>query len=377
MKERQVRLLVFGLRGDVAGGIESFVLTMQRFMPKDVVFDYVLLDHQTLMFRSEIEARGGRCYFIPYYGRHPFRSLLSLLRLLRERRQDIQGVYVNLFSMVHILPVVVARILGYRVLLHAHTNNLPKRSIVYRMLNAMGRWLCAGIDGLRLSCSEDSAAFLFGTRRMKETKIIYNAIDVEQFGYDEAVRSQVRQSLGIQDEFVVGFVGRLAYEKNPLFLIDVFACFHQLLPNSRLLIVGEGGMRGQMEALTREKGLVEAVSFLGRRDDIGRLYLAMDAFLLPSRFEGLGIVLVEAQAAGLPCLTTLETVPRLVSVTDLLMRAGSEETALAWAVRLKKMACSSCPSSRKDYVTQVAASPFNIRIEAVRFSNIIREYVSS
>lgn len=145
-------------------------------------------------------------------------------------------------------------------------------------------------------------------------RVIPNAIEVPNYRYDPQLSRQVRQELGLGDSLVVGHVGNANPAKNHPFLLEIFAALHQKRPDARLILVGGGTERFRAKA--RSLGVEDAVLFAGVRKDAPRMLQAMDVFVFPSLYEGLGIVLVEAQSAGLPCVVS-DTIPTDAYLTDL------------------------------------------------------------
>ena len=145
---------------------------------------------------------------------------------------------------------------------------------------------------------------MYGKKAVQSGKItiIPNAIDLEKFAFNPDKRKLLRQKLGLENKFVLGHIGRFVYPKNHSFLIDVFAEVVKVKPEARLMLVGDGELRKNIEEKVVSLGLQDKVLFLGNRNDVADLYNAMDIFLLPSHYEGLPVVGVEAQANGLKCL---------------------------------------------------------------------------
>lgn len=142
---------------------------------------------------------------------------------------------------------------------------------------------------------------MFGNRKFT---VLPNVIRAEKYRFDSAARENVRRKMNTQDRFVIGSVGRLAIEKNPFFAMDVFECLQKQVPNAEYWWVGSGPLEKSVQDYVNQKGLSENVRLLGSRDDVTSLYQGMDVFFLPSLFEGLSIVTVEAQAMGLPCVVS-------------------------------------------------------------------------
>ena len=368
-----VRLLTFGLSGVTFGGIEAFVVSFRRHLQEACVFDFVLLENNTIQAYTEYDAHGRVFQIAPYWS-HPFSYIRDIVRLFKAQRDAADAVYCNVFNTLHIWPVLIARMMGLKVIVHAHNNRIPSRNVLYRMGCLIGKQLLRRCECLRLSNSDDSTAFIFGRDRIGKTHVIYNAIEIEQFRYNAPVREQIRKEWGVGDKVVVGFSGRLLEQKNPLFAVRVFEQFHRLHPESVLVMAGEGAMRTEVEAWIEKKGLKTCVRLTGKSGQMGRLYQGMDLFLLPSLFEGLGIVLIEAQCAGLPCLTTAGTIPNLVDATELIEREPLSSTPRQWAEHLEKF-LQKRYKGRAAYSNEIAASRFNVRTEAHRFAQLVEQYI--
>jgi len=202
-----------------------------------------------------------------------------------------------------------------------------------------------------------------------DAKVIHNAIDVSRFVYDPEVRERVRREQGASDDKIALFVGRLDPQKNPVFLLNIF---HEIVKREKgwqLWIVGDGVLRDEVEAKIKACGLEAQVHLLGSRSDVNELMQAADIFLLPSKFEGLGIVLIEAQAASLPCITSKDVVPREVDVTGLVEFVSLEEDAAHWAKRVMDI----CHSDRINRFGQIQEAGYD---SAANVRNLEREYDS-
>lgn len=363
-----VKILVFGMSTNICGGIESFLLNMNKFMSGDCIFDYVLLGNSAV-FEDEIRKNGGKPIYVTSYRKNPIKYFLELVRILKSNKREYKAAYFNLFSMVHMLPVLLCRLFGYKIILHSHNNNLQQSSKVYRMLHRLNRALFGNLNCLRLTNSDASTEFMFG--KGKKATLIYNAVDTEKFMYNPANREKIRKELGITDNIVIGFSGRLSPQKNPLFLIEIFEAVHKRNNNTVLLIAGEGELRPDIEKSIREKKLDSYVIMLGNRNDIEDIYQAMDLFLLPSLFEGLGIVLIEAQCAGLPCVASADVIPNIVEITPCIARAGLDEPPENWAEKIFEKLEQHKDYARSDGYKYAAKSQFNITKEAPRLEKII------
>lgn len=168
-----------------------------------------------------------------------------------------------------------------------------------------------------IACSEEAAEWLYGDKIPKEKiEIIPYAIEVESYRFSNEIRNRYRKKLGYKEtDYVIGHVGRFAYQKNHDFLVEVFRHILVRNSNAKLLLVGTGELEDPIRDKVCQYGLMDKVQFLGKREDINYLMQAMDIFAFPSRFEGFGIVLIEAQAAGLKCIVS-EAIPAIAQITD-------------------------------------------------------------
>lgn len=332
---RPIHILQWGMHAG-KGGIETFMMELYRRMdPALVRFDFLTAaGAEPMFYEREIEERGGRVFrVLRSEWSHPFAARRELLRFYREH-PEIDGVHLHA-NTPYVFPLKVAKEagIGLRVL-HSHNNGRASRGggLVGRAAHALRDARIARDIAVAPShyfaCSRSAAEFMFPGR---EHTWVRNGIDTAAYRFDPAVRDAVRAELGLGPRTAaVGFCGWFHEQKNPLFLMETFARFHAMRPDSALLLAGTGPLEGEMRALAREHGMEDAVRFLGPRDDMPRLYQAMDVFVLPSVFEGLGIVCVEAQASGLPCVVSDRVAPE-ADVTGDVAFLPLEDGAQAWA----------------------------------------------
>lgn len=324
-----MRVLIYGFSGKILGGIETFILNMNEHMSGDTVFDYII-DGDTCVYRDSIERRGGRILFVRGVRKNPLGYVSTFRKILKEqKRQGTNILYIQLFSMANMLPAFLGKILGYKVILHAHNNGLQSKSKLYEFIHLAGKYLSKKVGFVRFTNSQLSSDFMFG--KGVYSTLIYNAIDTDKFSFLKEWRDATRQEANCTDKTVVGFVGRFFSPKNPLFMLRVFAEYKRLNPDSMLWIVGEGDMKDDMLALANELGISNSIYWWGRRNDVNRLMCGMDLLLQPSIFEGLGIVLVEAQATGLAVVTSADVVPDEAKASDHFHKVSLNAEPKCWA----------------------------------------------
>ena len=342
-----------------SGGIESFLAgALLRQDLSEMEIDLAVAELRSSVYTEPLETRGIRFIPLSSSSRSLLKNWAGFRRLLRERSYD--AVYVNAFQALSLRYGLLARRAGVPVrLLHSHNTALrpnplrPLKLLVHRI----SRSLYGGTGTRYFACSDEAAAFLF-PRRLTEAgrvRFLPNGIETERFRFRPAVRGRVRAGLGMEDRFLLGHVGRLCSQKNQLFLLDVLAALLPARPNACLLLAGEGEQRTDLERRADELGLRDRVCFFGVTDKPEELLWAMDAFLFPSLFEGLGIALVEAQCAGLPALCS-EHVPGQAACTDLVRTVPLEKGAERWAAAASALRA---PADREAYAGRVREAGFD------------------
>lgn len=321
----RVLMLVPNLR--IANGVASFVMNYLRNVDHDAVrVDIAAYGRGESPYYAEVESFGGKVYFLPDVKNLPS-HIRACRRILHEGQYDV--VHDNT---LHIsLPMMrCAKQAGVSVrILHSHSSKMGETAVKNLRNSALRPVLCS-LATEYLACSRLAGRTLFGKRAFT---VLPNVIQTEKYRFDEAVRDSVRERMHAADKLVVGTVGRLADQKNPFFAIDVFEALLKQVPNAEYWWVGSGNLEQRVRRYVREKGLSEQVRLLGSRNDVVDLYCAMDVFFLPSLFEGLGIVAVEAQAMGLPCVVS-DVLPLEVEYTNLLKRCSLSDSVKKWGEKI-------------------------------------------
>lgn len=286
----------------VGGGVEAVVMNYYRHIDKSKIqFDFICDDDSTNIPYEEIEKLGGKVILIPPYQKL-FKYHKELKRVLKEGNYKIVHSHINTLSVFSLFAAKCAKVPVRIAHSHSTTNKKEKKkNLMKQVLKPFSKLFATDY----MCCSELAGRWLFGDKLYDEGKIylLNNAIDLQKFEYNEKIREEVRKELNIDEEtFVIGHIGRFVEQKNHSFLIDIFDELQKQRPNSILMLVGQGPLQDAIKAKVEQLGLKNKVLFLGQRNDATRLYQAMDVFVLPSLYEGLPVVGVEAQAAGLLCI---------------------------------------------------------------------------
>lgn len=315
----------------IGGGVEQVVMNYYRHIDYErVQFDFLVDADSTLVPVGEIEALGGRVFTVPPY-QHLAAYERELERLFREERWPIVHSHINALS---VFPLYAAKRAGVPVrIAHSHST-AGKGETAKNAVKSVLKQFANVYPTHRMACSKYAGEWLFG--KGADFEVIYNAIDLSCFSFNAEARARARADLGlVGGQLAVGHVGRFMPQKNHRFLIDAFAELARLRSDAVLLLVGSGEAEALAESWAAERGVADRVRFLGQRADVGRLYQAFDAFALPSLYEGLCLVGVEAQAAGLPCFLS-DQITREVDVTGT-VRFLPIDNPSAWAAALAEV----------------------------------------
>lgn len=341
------------------GGVETFLMNLYRSVDRQAVqFDFLCHNDVAGKFDSEIRDLGGVIVRIPGIGASSLPRYRRALREAFEVHSDYQIVHSHLSRMNGVVLREARR--GGRPIRISHSHiDGGTHGIARDALYSYSKMLIAGSATHGMACSLDAARHVHSGQLLRDTTILPNAIDTEKFSPSEDRRALIRRDLGIADEFVIGHVGRLTPQKNHQHLVEVFHRVHDADRRARLLLVGVGALEDEVKRDVQSRGLSGAVSFLGARPDVRDLMDAMDIFAFPSRWEGLGIVAVEAQAMGLPVLAS-EAVPRETALTDLISYLPLGE-ATPWVERILAEMHNGNARSRAGYSAEVAHGGYDIK----------------
>ena len=292
------RVLIGGLTSN-CGGLESYVMSIYRRIDREQLqFDFLNYYARDLAFEDEIKRLGGRVFRVPMK-RESIREHYRFLNHIFCSAQYI-GVYLQCNRKLESLDTVrLAKKYGvkHRVI-HSHNSTQQTVPFIQNIRIMITEKTMDHYITDYFACSDEAGKWMFGDRNYT---VIKNSVDTKLFRYDELRRNAIREKYGIDDMFVLGSVGRLEYQKNPEYLVEIFKDVHARNPRTAFLHLGNGPQKEDINNQLKKYGLEDCFFLLGNQDNVSDYMNAMDAFLLPSRYEGFPIVLVEAQATGLPC----------------------------------------------------------------------------
>ena len=336
------------------GGLETMVMNYYRHIDRNKVqFDFLVHRDFEADYDQEIVSLGGKIYRLPPL--NPFsRTYRSQLDDFFEKHREYKIVHSHLDCMAGI-PLKSAKKYGVPVCIaHAHSSNQTKDK-KYLLKLLFKKNIRKNATDL-FACSQAAGRWMFGGNQFR---VLNNAIDTSVFAVNVDLRDEVRHELVIPDDaLVIGHVGRFAPPKNHKFIVEIFSEVLQTEKNARLLFVGDGDLRKETEDLVLTLGISESVIFAGLRSDVNRILQAMDVFLFPSLYEGLPVSVIEAQAAGVPCLIS-DQVPIECKKTDLVKQIPLQSNLACWKKEVLDAGRVSS-SSMSNNLTSVASKSFSL-----------------
>lgn len=307
-------------------GLETILMNYYRSMDREQIqFDFLTHRPERSDYDDEIEAMGGRIYRAPRLYPQHYPAYFEYMKKFFREHPEYTIVHSHIDAMSY-LPLLAAKKAGVPVrIAHSHSTlidkdfKLPLKLLFRRMLPTVTTHFC--------TCGDKAGEFLFPKQ---QCHWVPNAIDAKRFLYDEKVREKKRNELGVQNNLVVGHVGRFSYPKNHVFLIEIFSELCKIEKDAKLILVGVGEKESEVRAKVENLNLVDKVLFLGKRSDVDEIYQALDVFVMPSLFEGVPVVGIEAQFTDLPCVFS-NKVPTEVRFTDASQFVPLEKSAKDWA----------------------------------------------
>ena len=348
-------------------GLETMLMNYYRHIDRDLVqFDFLANKPKPGAYEEEVRELGGRIFVSPGFNPVKLPKYRAFMKDLFAQNPEIQIVHAHNGA------------LAYYALREAQRNGIPHRiahshnsKINFDMKWPIKQYCRSHMKNATTDfwgCGELAIEFYFGKKLVESGNytLIKNAIEEERFVYNEQVRADLRKKYHVEDKFVLGHVGRFMYQKNHTFLIDIFAEVHKRKPDTVLILIGEG----ELEEMIREKiatlGLADSVIFTGSIPNVNEMYQMMDVFLLPSLYEGLPVVGVEAQASGI-CSIFSDTVTDEIAITDMAHFVPLNASHSVWADKILSYAKG---YERRNMTKEIKACGYSIHTEAEKMQKM-------
>lgn len=354
-----------------AGGISKLTVTIQKLLnPQKIKFDYLVFRDRKEFLEDQAIALGGTKQIVNTENMHNVaiklvKKFSGMVYLFRKEQYDV--VHVDASTPYDVIVALAAKVAGIKtIVLHSHNDDFQKSKPLRDAFMPFYKFIMLFAVTDYFTISEKAAYFMFPKSifRKRKYQLVRNGIDTEEFSFSEEDRKKARIELGVDDKAVIGHIGRFVYQKNHEFILRTFVEYHKINPNSVLLLVGEGELLDSMKNLARELDVFDNVIFYGVTHDVRKVLLAMDIFVFPSRFEGLGIAAIEAQANGLVTLCA-DSIVEEVNVTDRFVRVHGWDSKY-WAEQINN----NLGKKRKsDCKQQIIEAGYDIKNTAQQLEN--------
>lgn len=327
--KKPIRILhVFGELN--MGGAETLVMNLYRNINRSKVqFDFVVHTKEKGSYEEEIKRLGGRIYRFPRYVGYNHFKYCKKWREFLAHHKEFKIVHGHIRSTAAIY-LRIANKFGITTIAHSHStaNGVGLQAFIKDIYQIPLR----GAADYYFAASKDAGEWLFGHKILNSNRffLLRNAINVDDFAFDQKIRRNIRNEFDVDYALVLGHVGRFTEAKNHKMLIKIFNEFFKINSNAKLWLVGIGSLENEIYELVKENNLEDSVFFFGERKDVNQLMMAMDAFIFPSIYEGLGIVTIEAQNSGLLTVVS-DRIPEEANLTDLFIKVKLDEDPKEWA----------------------------------------------
>lgn len=365
-----LRVLQVGMTRNL-GGIETYLIEQFRHLDKSKIdYDFVnITGEYSICYEDEILASGSKIFKVVSRHKNPLLHYWQWFNILLQNKGIYDVIVLNTNSLEYVFPLVLGKVFGIPVrVIHSHNSGFEnKQGLARCLLVGMNKKLLAWSANLRFACSQFAGQWMF---KDNPYHVIYNAIDIHKYDADLIVREETRNALGLHTELTLLHVGRFSYQKNHSFLLDIFKEVHAIQPDSVLLLVGDTTEESEFLTEVKRKikayGLEHVVRLLGRRDDVNKIMQAADVLVMPSFFEGLTVVGIEAQACDLPLLLS-DTVTKELGLLPSTQFISLDAGAKAWA----EVIVNSKQHNRRSRYEELKAAGYDIGFETERVEKLL------
>lgn len=347
------------------GGLENMIMNYYRNIDRNKIqFDFLVQGGERGEFDDEIIELGGKIFNVNRINFFkPYLYEKEVYAFLKEHPEyEIVHSHINAFSKLSLSAAKKANVPNR--LAHSHISKLD-----FNLKNLYKNFIKIGINKYateKLACSQIAGEWLYG--KNSDFLIFNNAIDIDRFKYNEEKRNRIRKELGISEqEIVVGHVGRFCEQKNHKFLIDIFKEYQKNETNSKLLLVGDGHLRNDIEKQIADLNIEDKVILIGNKKNVEDYYNTMDLFLFPSLFEGLPLTVIEAQINGLTCVSSKDVVTNEVDVTNHVKFISLKEDAKKWSELINELEL-----ARYCEIDKIKEAGYDVKFEANKLADLYK-----
>lgn len=346
-------------------GITNVIINYYKYIDYNKIqMDLLTINPVNEKFQNELIKNGNRNYVLPYRNRNPIKYISHLCSILKKGNYQI--IHVHGCSATMAVEMLAAKLAGVRVrICHSH-NTRCDHAMVDRLLRPLFNRLC----NVGFACGKEAGEWLF---QNKNFQIITNGINLDKFQFNKTIRKEFRDKYGLNDKFVIGHVGRFSEQKNHGKLIDIYKTYSKLYNDAILVLIGDGELQTHIKNRVKEEKL--NVLFVGVSDEVEKWLQAIDVIVFPSLFEGLPLGLIEAQAAGLPCILS-NTVSPMTKITDFVEFLPLEENEKKWAEAIAKYRTYDRSREMPNSKRQIIEVGYDIRDNALKLYKFYRHFLN-
>lgn len=311
------------INGMGSGGAEKVIMNWYRNINREKYqFDFLIRSNQ-IFYKEEIVHKGGCIYQVAPFPRAAIKNIIETYRFLKENRKVYSVIHVHSNSLVYIIPLVIARFIGIKKrIIHIHSTKASGK--LATLIHCVNKKIIKFLATDMVACSHEAGVFAFGNDKFVELK---NGIDIGEFDVDKKL---------VDKSYIFGHVGRFLPVKNQKFVVDIFKELHNENRHYMLMLVGGGPLINEVKTYARNIGLEKNIIFLGERHDVSKLLQKIDFVIFPSKYEGVPLVVLEAQAAGKKVLMS-DVITDDVMVTPLVEKESLNNSARDWCTHINKM----------------------------------------
>lgn len=351
------------------GGVESFLYNYYSNMDKSKIkFDEVVCGKEVGYMEPMFEKLNSKVYHVVRFKENPIKHCMSVAKIIKEGNYDI----IHCHGYKSIIGLIFAKKYKCKVrIIHSHMAYI-KENFLQKSIRKLIVFMANRIATDKFACGIDAAIWLFGKKEYENNKvtIINNAINLNNYSYSEEKRKKIRKELELKDEFVIGNVARLTYQKNQEYLLEIMKEILKEDSSSKLLLVGEGEDEIKLKKMCDELDISKNVIFVGVREDVADILSAIDIFVLPSRYEGLPVVLAEVQASGLISIIS-DNVTNEMNVTNTLYYFSLKKSHKEWCEYIFKLGNKRNKIDRNENIALMKGGKYDILYQA---DNLIKKY---
>lgn len=363
MKEK-IRILHILPALNFCGGMENYVMNYYRKIDRNKIqFDFITHTDLENSFKNEVKVLGGKIYEFPVFKMGKIFSIIKLIdRFFFEHKNDYKIIHCHMANAAYFY-FKIAKKYGINIrILHSHQPSSADK-ITHKIRNYPLLFLGNKLATHRVACTKLAGEFLF---RHKDFIVIKNAIDINKFKFNIDKRNKLRKELGLENKFVIGHIGRFCAQKNQMFLLEIFKGILNKEKNSYLIMIGNGEDKEKIKNQVKIFDLLDKVKILPPCKNVNDYYQIFDAFVFPSLYEGLGIVLIEAQCVGLKTYTSIENMPvKDLNITNLISFISLNDGVEKWVDRILKDKANTIINNRIINYRNIIDNGYDINYESI------------